>query len=91
MRSVWGNREPEREAMKRKMPKNQRPYATPSGKKARLVVIGHAEAKAILADEANISVPSLVRFRSGTGIAYMAMSDHMAKWRASQVTSTGEQ
>lgn len=55
--------------------------------KPRLVVIGHREAEILLADPQNLGVPSLVRIRSGQGVAYMADANEMRAWRASQSTS----
>lgn len=57
--------------------------------KPRLVVVGHTEAKALMADPANLAVPSLVRIRSGQGVAYMADADELRAWRL-QHTSQGE-
>lgn len=59
--------------------------------KPRLVVVGHDEAKILMADNENIGVPSLVRIRSGQGVAYMADADELRAWREGlQHTSTGD-
>jgi hypothetical protein len=55
--------------------------------KPRLVVVGHGEAETLLADQENLAVPSLVRIRSGQGVAYMADAGELRAWRASQTTS----
>ena len=67
---------------KRKPPKNLRPYATPSGRKARMVEVSHAESL-LLANSEDIDAPVLY-FDKGK---YFGNADEMRKWRASQTTS----
>ncbi len=70
---------------KRKPPKNLRPYATPSGKKARMVEVTHTQSLELA--NSDISAP-VVYFDKGK---YFVNADELRKWRASQTTSTGEQ
>jgi hypothetical protein len=39
-----------------------------------------------MADEGNLAVPSLVRIRSGQGVAYMADADELRAWRATHIS-----
>jgi hypothetical protein len=78
--------------MKRKPPKNQRAYKTPSGKKARLAELNSDE-MAFLADPANqdrIDFPQTYAAPHPDSPRW-ADAKQLAKWRASQTTSTGEQ
>lgn len=73
--------------MKRKPPKNQRPYASPSGKKARLVQISDVnELEVLLNSQNNIDTPNLVAAQGPFG-GFWADSEQLRKWRGSRVTS----
>jgi hypothetical protein len=54
-----------------------------------MVVVGHREAKILMADNANLAVPSLVRIRSGLGVAYMADADEFLAWQAASQVNPG--
>lgn len=73
--------------MKRKPPKNQRPYASPSGKKARMVEVTGADLDTLFSGAGDINLPSL----SLSNGKYYAKADELRKWRASQTTSSAEQ
>lgn len=75
--------------MKRKAPKNQRPYASPSGKKARMVEVTGEEFETILAQHNNgsLAFPYIV---AGAPGSYYVNADELRKWRASQTTSESE-
>jgi hypothetical protein len=67
---------------KRKPPKNLRPYATPSGKKARMVELTDPhEIQALF--RGGLDAPHLVINHRGT----YTDAAQLAKWRASQTTS----
>lgn len=70
--------------MKRKPPKNQRPYASPSGKKARMVEVTDPRELAKIKegmDEGYIGVPWAT---VTSGDRYFVNADELRKWRASQ-------
>jgi hypothetical protein len=72
---------------KRKPPKNLRPYATPSGKKARMVEVTDSRELAKIKegmDEGYIGVPWAT---VTPGDRYFVSVDDLHKWRASQTTS----
>jgi hypothetical protein len=76
--------------MKRKPPKNQRPYASPSGKKARMVEITDPdELRLLFRGATEIGVPVL--YQPFLTNKFFCDAELMRKWRASQTTSTGEQ
>ena len=72
--------------MKRKMPKNQRPYATPSGKKTRLTEVCDVEVGLMT----GLGAPHVYSHRVGSIIKFFANTGDLAKWRASQTTSGAE-
>jgi hypothetical protein len=76
---------------KRKPPKNLRPYATPSGKKARMVPItDHHELAKLYEGRNDIGTPQVVRLHEGEdkwSATCFVNADELAKWRASQTTS----
>ena len=74
---------------KRKPPKNLRPYATPSGKKAHYIQVTDPIERALIEAhwKLNLDLPSLIDRPDGT---LWAKADEMRKWRASQTTSDGE-
>lgn len=76
--------------MKRKPPKNQRAYKTPSGKKPRLTEVHSEECQYLLDHAGEVGVPHLYRVENFRGL-FLADAKEMSKWRASQTTSTGEQ
>lgn len=71
--------------MKRKPPKNQRPYATPSGKKARMVTITDpVELQRLLAyGPDDLGVPTLYKI----GSDWAANTAELRKWRSFTNTS----
>lgn len=73
--------------MKRKPPKNLRPYATPSGKKARMVQISALDVGMM----SGIDSPHVYSNRVGSVIQFWANAADVAKWRASQTTSGADQ
>lgn len=75
--------------MKRKPPKNQRPYSSPGGKKPKLVPIhDEHEENWFVQHEGQIDCPHL--YFSDEGIIHVE-ANQLAKWRASQPTSAKEQ
>lgn len=72
--------------MKRKPPKNQRPYASPSGKKARLTMVVEPEWSLLRMAQGDIGVPHAIPDMQLTSCGW-ADAAQLAKWRASQVTS----
>lgn len=69
----------------RKMPKNQRPYATPSGKKARMVKLTPSEWDEMCSAKHQIDRPHTY---IGTDGMY-ASADQMRKWRAGNPPTSG--
>lgn len=67
---------------KRKPPKNLRPYATPSGKKARMVEVVDDELAALLLG--TVGTPHVV---IQPNAKCYCNADELRKWRASQTTS----
>lgn len=78
---------------KRKPPKNLRPYATPSGKKAAFADVQQPEAgELVFANiRGDIDAPHIVYSTSDTFegklVSVRVKADELRKWRASQTTS----
>lgn len=73
----------------RKMPKSQRPYASPSGKKARMVEVTGEECAYLMEHQDEIDVP--VIYVGVAGWPNCVEAGPLRKWRASQATTEGKQ